>query len=49
MGVFHVFKIVQIVPNRATHDIFAKNFILDVLVGSGWPLSKFMNLLRTNG
>ena len=22
MGVFHVFKIVQILPNRATHDIF---------------------------
>ena len=28
MGVFHVFKIVQMVPNRATHHIFA---IVDVM------------------
>ena len=26
MGVFHVFKIGQMVPNRATHDIFEAKF-----------------------
>ena len=26
MGVFHVFKIVQMVPNRATHHIHQKVF-----------------------
>ena len=42
MGVFHVFQIVQMVPNRATHHI-----VEDVLIVSDWIYYTILILIES--